>query len=265
MAYINTKFENMTAAIEKVFVTLAKNKVKGAANALFSIYRGEIETQHKFTPIGTTPTKLGYNWNPNNISYKSHSGKIFFDFCDALENFDYAEASTTAKLPFLAYFRSIMGYRGQDALNEEQEYNKKICTLSGLKQKANPSDDRLPEEIMEDRMQRDCVYNSDKEERKQKAMEKLVGDITAKTHKAIGSASAKKAKNARTAHQFLTTYSDVSHEPDGTKNTMSKVALRIKGKADARSGMYYHKNKVRVHLNEDDEERFHEALRLVNE
>lgn len=251
---IDTKFEDMTATIERAFVDLAKKGVKGSAKALFNIYKDVVREHHEFTPIGKTPSKFGYSWNPNHVEYAEVSDEVYQNFLDAIESFDYSQASPTAKLPFLAYFRSNMGYRALDFLDDEKKYNSKFVPLSTLKESAGPNDDRTAEEILEERMIRDYVYNPEKEERKLAAENDLLDFISDKVTK------------DKKAHKFITSYREVISRPNGDKNTMTKVSNLLNDdqtserKKVGRTNMYYYKNKLMAHLDEEDTELYNDIV-----
>lgn len=258
------KFENMTAAHEAAYIYLAQKGVKGAARKLFMIYIEPIMTQHKFSAIGSAPRKLGYNWSRNFVSFVSHSGEIYLNYYKALMDYDFHARSKTAKLPFLAYLRTIIDFRALDVLKSEKDYNKKTVTFSELQNKSAEKGCEMSEEdIVEHQAYRDLMYNPELSERKQQELEELVANLVSKN-----------ANDEKTS-TFIKGYLEVCNEPDGDKNTMRKVGEYMqaadirnhgkytapKAKKDPRTDAYYWASKCMVHLDEEDRENFNEVVR----
>jgi len=262
------KFEEMTAAHESAYIYLAQQGMKDAAKILFMIYLEPIMTQHKFSPIGSTPRKLGYNYNPNYIKFASHSGELYINYYKAVMNYDFKARSKTAKLPFLAYLRSIIDFRALDVLKEEKEYNMSTSTFSDMKFKATQKgQDMSEEDIVEQQAYRDLMYNPELSDRKQQELEKLVKNLV------------NKASDDEKSSAFIKGYLDACNEPDGDKNTMRKAGEYMqsldhrnigkytseKAKKDPRTDAYYWAGKCSVHLTDDEHEKFKDAMRLLGE
>lgn len=262
------KFEEMTAAYESAYIYLAQQGMKDAAKILFMIYLEPVMTQHKFSAIGCAPRKLGYNWSRNFIQFVSHSGEIYLNYHKAVMDYDFKARSKTAKLPFLAYLRTIIDFRALDVLNEEKEYRKTTTTFSELQEtSARKGLDMSEEDIVEYQAYRDLMYNPELSERKQQELEKLVENLVKKN-----------AEDEKTS-AFIKGYLEVSNEPDGEKNTMRKVGeymqaadirhqgkyTSAKAKKDPRTDAYYWANKCMVHLNDEDRDNFNEVMRLFGE
>ncbi|MCQ2091187.1 MAG: hypothetical protein MJY85_00755 [Fibrobacter sp.] len=258
------KFENMTAAHEAAYIYLAQKGVKGAARKLFMIYIEPIMTQHKFSAIGSAPRKLGYNWSRNFVNFVSHSGEIYLNYYKAVMDYDFHARSKTAKLPFLAYLRTIIDFRALDELDSEKEYKNKFVTFSELKNKsAQKGIDMDDEDIVEQQAYRDLMYNPELSDRKQQELEELVANLVSKN-----------ANDEKTS-TFIKGYLEVCNEPDGDKNTMRKVGEYMqaadirnhgkytapKAKKDPRTDAYYWASKCMVHLDEEDRENFNEVMR----
>ncbi|SHL12158.1 hypothetical protein SAMN05720764_10816 [Fibrobacter sp. UWH5] len=263
MPYIlNLKFEEMTSNIEKAFVDLVrKTGRRDVADVLFNIYLGEIEKMYTFSPIGKTPAKLGYQWNPNHRPFYYETTDLHDAFYNAFFSYDPMAASPNAKLPFLAYFRSKVVYHGLDVLDKIKEYSEQFVSFSDLKKEAGADNNRRAEEIVDSRVNRSELFNSEQEERKQGALMDILKSIDKNAVENLGADNSKKARSAKRAHSYLKIYEEVTNEPDGDKHTKEKVGDRLGGVKRTNANNY--EKSLRTFATREDEENFYDALGLT--